>query len=437
MPKYLWVPAGFDTMGQLKRVGIKKVPRVNGRFKMSENGLTVQTEDKIITTDKKKFEKCDTVLKYGAWTPELIAEHNLKLVMFNSATANPKMRPQDFGVDVLTDSGGYQLKTGVKKFLDPAEVARKHNAMGTIGISLDLPVTPGEQTILLDRLAQMQRRNNEVFKKELTISGMNVSHGFDLINRQKYLDQVFDPHFDRLAVAGLIGHPPIDIVAHLFWTHDKYGRGGKIKHYHFLGISGYGIFFTLSYLAKLLGPDVTISSDSTTYLMHSKNMLLFDPLRYSGSLDVSSRKVVLTPSTRLPCTCRHCRDLEYLKAIADGPKGLTICVAHHNMLEATRRVRSVNDMVDAHSSQELANVIKFINPVKAEEINRALRFADMLVQAGPKERQKLLRPWVKTKALFQIKEHANKNVVPKTKSGQRFVNILDAYDAYHSEHGIK
>ncbi len=437
--RYTWVPAGFDSLLRVVRMGVKKAPFKRGAFILNKDKTILRTEDRYIVTDKTKMENCDTVYKRGLWKDEDYKSNGLEIVMFNATYARQKQQPRDHGVDVLVDSGGFQLRSGRVMFLDPRKIAQRSNDVGTIAISLDLPVTPDEQRLLMPRLTQLQRRNNEMFKQVLEpgVDVMNVCHGFNLTARKAYLQGVWDPAFKRLAVAGLIGRPVQDILAHMIWLITT--LEGRIKHYHMLGVSGGQIFFTLAYLNKLF-PDVLITSDSSTYLMHAKNALLFDPASFSSlnfSKSEGSIRNQLSATMRMPCSCEFCVGIGHVMAALDGPSGLTNAWMFHNLREATRRVALINDVVHNSTDSEIIKFAASYNSNYTPVLTQGYMLANRLVHADKEQRLRMLQPWFRSSTSLFHRVVDDGSHIPQTKTGKRYAAILDKYEKFHAEHGIK
>ena len=437
MPNMTWVPAAFDSLCRPKTIGIKRVAFRRGHYSQSEDGRTVCTEDRIITVDPERFSKCDTATDYGGdWTPRLLQRDGLRTVMFNALTVrNKTLDLRDRGVDVIIDSGGFQLGGNRLAFIDPRELAATYNRQATHGVALDLPVVPEAQDELISELAVMQRRNNEIIKPLLSpgVHLMNVSHGFNLTSRKAYLREVYDPTLPKLAVAGLIRRPPQDVVAHMMWLLTT--LGSRVDHYHLLGISGAQVFVVLAYLAKLF-PGVQITCDSSTYAMRALNTHLYDPtsfsdFRFMGGANIGDRRAWVDPSMVNPCSCHYCAPIKYIKPALDAKCGLLTVWVLHNMRETCARVDRIRQAVSVAATPTALR--PFLHHVHgAPLILRACALADRVLAGNKEQRANLLSPWFATprRSLFGTGRAASPRL------GQ-YRKVLATYEAFHKEHGIQ
>ena len=111
------------------------------------------------------------------------------------------------GIEVLVDSGGFQLIQGTRDFISPADTAEFYTNHASIGVGLDFPANPFIDAILFKENCELQRLNNEYIRanvpEQVTIAP--VVHGTTPETRMHCLKKVYDRKRDPvMAVSGMI-----------------------------------------------------------------------------------------------------------------------------------------------------------------------------------------------------------------------------------------
>lgn len=206
----------------------------------------------------------------------------------------------------IQDSGGFQLFSGVKDFIDPVELAKVHNVFADSGVGLDLPMSLVEDKQLVIAGARMMAANSVVLQRERTTKWalMNVSHGLTPALRATWQRTALADPLDSLCIAGLrgsildtaVGANPVAIAAHML-VGMLYPA--KYKHYHLLGLSSV-IGMSLAALIANLHQKV-VTSDSTTYLngQQFKNFI-------NGTIPPKEGNY-----GRIKCSCPICNFVEF------------------------------------------------------------------------------------------------------------------------------
>jgi hypothetical protein len=206
----------------------------------------------------------------------------------------------------IQDSGGFQLFSGVKDFIDPIELTEYHDVFADSGVGLDLPLSLVNDPILIKAGARMLAANNALMAKTRKAKWalMNVSHGLTPALRASWQKIALAEPMDSLCIAGLrgsimdtaVGANPVAIAAHLLvgLLHPA-----DYKHYHLLGLSSVIGMTLAAFIANLHQKVVT--SDSTTYLngQQFKNFI-------NGTIPPRKDNY-----GRIKCSCPVCAYIEY------------------------------------------------------------------------------------------------------------------------------
>lgn len=321
--KLEWVPAGVESATAYMTVGVRFEPNNQESYKkVGAAAYEVRLKNKtvfVVSTSARRFyhmPRVDALLPIPD-TPSVMRDLGIDKVLINPHHASTSFQGKPFinaGLDVICDSGGFQLGRGVVDFIDPLDVVGFYNKKATIGVALDVPMHPAHHNKWLLRMAKVQKANTEVMKKNRRdgLKLFNVSHGYTTDLRRKFLDAVYDPSLDGLALGGIgtknrddkiSAH--YDAVTNLLYV---IAATPKEKHYHVLGTTS--PFFMLVYgLILATGYAKRISCDSVTHYQ----------AQFNGRYNISNYGTFRTDFGReykpgfggyMTCTCPICTLVE-------------------------------------------------------------------------------------------------------------------------------
>lgn len=314
-----WVPAGAESCTRYLSVGIKYENNLEeSTKKIGASAYEIRLRRKTIyvaSTSSRNYyhmPKVDVLLPIPD-SPVDFLDLGLNKILINPYHASTSFNSRPFinaGIDVVCDSGGFQLGRGVIDFLDPVDTVQYFNRRATIGVALDIPMHPDHHSKWLMRAAKIQRANNEIFKKyrKEGVRLLNVSHGYSTDLRRKYLDVVYDPDLDGMALGGIGTKNRQDKI---MGTHDAIlnlllviDHLPKDTYYHILGTTS--PLFLLAYsLILATGYAKHISCDSVTHYQSQFNGR-YQLANYGRLRSDLGREALPGYGGYLPCSCAIC-----------------------------------------------------------------------------------------------------------------------------------
>lgn len=410
MNKYEFVPAAIDSLPKNQMVGVryKKNNLTTNKHSAAyhveplKNSYVVHLADRSVyflrSNDFHKerltgldfdvLQDLDYFMNKG-----LLSELGYNYAMVNSQAVPKRYHYEDFGVErklsgtvwpeIIADSGGFQIRTGVEDFLSPKDTVQLQNKVASIGISLDIPfpLTHTCEVPLFRRAALVQKANNDVYKKykSESLSIMNVIHGpnFHLLDR--YREVVEDPEIDRVSIGGV---RKLELTPLIFRLLNVILKGRKYRHYHALGVSGVERWVLLCYIAHKNIADL-ITSDSTTYLKGGFNAQFFETHRLCYARDLRSATPEQEQYRRLACSCPICSTIGFSAPVVDrkNPAGITTVIAHNLFL--SRNYLDEIYQVTELSHKELLRYLKpRMNERRLQSVQVAMSAVDMALQDG-------------------------------------------------------
>ncbi len=267
---------------------------------------------------------------------------------------------------VLQDSGGYQLFSGSRDYVDPVSVAQRHLLLPEgrrEGVGLDLPLGAGTPSSrILARAVKFQTQNN----KKIRDVGYEdplfyTSHGAEPKTRIEYLDGLIrnsGEKIEYLAISALrnimaVGYiPDLALIAA---TATYCAARVKPKRLHLLGVSStYG--YLVVYLLKRRFPEIVITYDSSSYLLAAASGRFISKL---------VTKLPSPPQPKLPtpimCPCNICTAMGNYFPPSLAAKGM---LAHAHNFASYAAVGFLND---PHLDYLEAKHPEIVNLVFAED----------------------------------------------------------------------
>ena len=327
---YCWMPACHDAYPGLDVIASKNLKECAPFSEKKFEGYLTQRY-----SHRKLFFGSYKKAKELGWGPngvlfDLHAEEkkHLKYIMFNASDVPKKEEGVKHRLrnvyakhfKIFQDSGGYQLISGAKAFVDPHAVAAAHNRYAHEGVGLDIPTGNLTNLELIEEAAHVQVWNNKILRKDMNkdVDLFMTSHGASAEGRKRYLDITLDSDYQGITIAGLrpilgVYKPTLEqIVLHLIYVILK--TKDRATRYHALGVSTFSSMMLLAAVAEYF--QVTITSDSARHILagaggttlSSPNLKVFasgaGSRRFGGSV---SQEFSFLKNF---CTCQLCADLK-------------------------------------------------------------------------------------------------------------------------------
>lgn len=345
-------------------------------------------------------------------------------------------------IKLFSDSGGFQLLTGVVDFIDPLELAAYYNKTVDYGIGLDIPVF-GNNDMLM-RMIEIMLVNNRLIRKHLVPEAQiyDVSHGSTLKTRAQFLDRLLKEKElgEGLAIGGIAQNfkdggmrvTTATGTVNLLYTLLK--TKGRFKRYHVLGTTS-SFFQALYWLIQEYEVAPHITADSTTYVQAPVNNLMLN----------SKLRSLLLSSTDLPkehwrtalhCPCALCSIVKYpiayvRTAALNVFHGLSAIADNCNMIED-----SVRDFHDGKMSlQKLASMLgdQSMTRFYVQVMEFALDAARKGFKTAYEKHYPTLKPFLRgatnTGSLFGERQRVLTPDQQKVRT--RLDSVLTKYEDYH------
>lgn len=409
MKRYEYVPAALDSLAKGSMIGVKfnkrdlsKTHTHDTTYKVERHGPTtvIKMVDREVhflknsddyTTRLNSFDYDVLVDSDLFMNKGLLSELGYNYAMVNTHAVPLKYHHLDYAherskskvpwPEVIADSGGFQIRTGVHGFLSPEETVKIQNKVCSVGIALDIPfpVTHKDEVSLFRRAALVQRANNEVYKKHKSkgLEIMNVIHGpnFHLLDR--YREVIEDESIDRVSIGGV---RKLELTPLIFRLLNVILKGKKYKHYHALGVSGIERWVLLCYIAQQNIAEL-ITSDSTTYMKNGFNMQYFEPNRLCYTRDIRSNLPKVEQYRRLTCSCPICSTIGYSapvidRAVTDGSRAVTL----HNTFVSRDYLAEIYEVASLPCKELLAYLKPRMSTAKLQTVQVSLAAVDMALQ---------------------------------------------------------
>lgn len=303
-------------------------------------------------------------------------------------------RPKDH--ILIGDSGGFQLRSAKKSFLDPYEVINWMNySNASHAVAIDVcPREYGYDKMDEECFATIEasRRNNNIYKKykRKDLKLLNVIHGYTPEHHKIWADKLNDEDFHGWAVGSET--PSIyntwDGVLSL---RESFPR----DHYHFFALGATSNVYILAWMGTKVP---LLTSDTTTY-RNSGMAREFQLLYPSGMVRMfhvgKIKEYKEYAPTYSPCSCAVCENLKYIDVYGLESKYKTErLLTWHNMLTLHRQAKYWSELAMRSTYEEYIEAIKesmesTVNTgqkvhTRFMKIKRMLDFIEMYVQEGSK-----------------------------------------------------
>lgn len=298
-----------------------------------------------------------------------------------TSTLEPSSR-----IQVLSDSGGLQLYRGQTDIIHPKALVNYYNTNVDAGMVLDLPPVYESKTVSLERLAILQKRNNDVMLEHAKgIELINIFHGMTTEERRFYRSIVDDPRINRVAIASIN-------VDRVVWSVDSvydYILNSDYKQYHILGVFKahlIPLFIRMANTGKK--PHITVDSSS-----HVQSAICRAYHIQFGSESISRRlsmgKLDSPENSRklLPCQCYVCTALKYNDILGIGPEPYSSrLLSVHNAYEMARYCHQLQEYHNNLPLEEYKKIVyrQLSDHPKLLEVKQGFDYIDILLDKGLK-----------------------------------------------------
>lgn len=238
--------------------------------------------------------------------------NNIKMCLVNPHNKSSAMPAsyRDAGLQVIADSGGFQLVTNKLDFIDPVELAKSYNSVATLGMDLDIPPRIGIPNEQIVALAKIQNANYERISEHLNskVHMVTVLHGRSLDERKMWMDVIGREDSEFISVAGLLRMYTTDIPLELLCIEQlllTVSRYKKTKYIHCLGSTSTMASFVYALLDHL-GIVKNIGGDSVSHVLNIASGQLFSLYPWGNIKVPKNFHTTVLPSCSCPiCTTLH------------------------------------------------------------------------------------------------------------------------------------
>lgn len=358
----------------------------------------------------------DEYVDFDVFKPSVAKAFGLDIFMTNShhsekqhtAKIRRAGRAADNHIDILTDSGGFQIIMQKVDYIDPIELVKHYNLNSDIGMVLDIPTFLSSNSDHLIRAAKIQAANTQLMmdNKRESLELMNVVHGYTKQGIRKVRAIVEREDITRLAIPGTADDN--SLLSALDLTLDVMMTGQKYEHYHCLGI--YNIPHMLPMILAANMPQFEgrrITSDASTHLQSANNKIyhtqhtMYSPARRIRLGDLSTKPAV---DHHLPCSCPVCASIKYtdVLSVLDGAL-FKHTLAVHNMWEITRYSKMMNEFASTLPFKDFREVCRrqLANHDMKEQSLTTLDFVHDIGRIGIKDARLKYRAYMNS----EMKQH--------------------------------
>ena len=343
-----------------------------------------------------------------------VDSHGCTTVLVNAWAAPKYYKKLPFKnfVNVICDSGGFQLVKGIVDGIDLEAVTDYYNRNATIGAAVE--------PHYFDRVTAIMKANDDFMLQRLEphVDLAMISHGTTLAIRLKRL-KALERKCDTLAIAALKvptdpTHKTTDIflnaVSLLVGVIQAYPDK---KYYHCLGETSNFWLFIYAYMVGSGLVKNDIGGDSVTHLRNGMVGAMKTSTIGEGFKIERSNTIPLP----LPCGCPVCRTVTDSRIMLNS-----YLLSAHNLWALNTLKNNLCESVSGYfkGTQKLSAIVKTYLPQPMHEVAfSAARYLDKVAQSGYYEYR-----LPKSTSLF-------KKEAMQDKHKQRFDKIMTFYETYH------
>ena len=247
--------------------------------------------------------------------------NNIKMCLVNPHNKSSAMPAsyRDAGLQVIADSGGFQLVTNKLDFIDPVELAKSYNSVATLGMDLDIPPRRGLPLELTLALARVQNANYEAISEHLNskVSMVTILHGGDIDAAKRWMDVIGREDSQFISVAGLLRMEtdtiPVELraIERILLAVSRYKH---TKYVHCLGSTSTMASFIYGLLDHLRIVK-NIGGDSVSHVLNIASGQLFSLYPWTNVKVPKNFHTTVLPS----CSCPICSTLHDYRLLNGYP----------------------------------------------------------------------------------------------------------------------
>jgi hypothetical protein len=294
----------------------------------------------------------------------------------------------DSRVKLLADSGGAQLKMGTTHYIDPKGVIQFMNDYTDIGVSLDVPPRPVDQTAqdVLDALTQAQIKNNDVMAGEARddLVLLNAIHGFTYEQTKRWAHKVNHPRFTGWAIGPDNVTSFVLNIRTMFMLKEEFGVA---PHYHYFGVSGPVSMSLLAWASRYYS---NVTSDSTTHLGGGRSRTCM--LRNHTGKAFNIRTKDLLNGTRLSCDCPVCWMVGYGLAFKTAPW----LQNYHSLATIVSYTNFLNGVARSMTAEAYKKLVTSLYPRSAKDLRIGIDYIEMMEHEGVAKADAAFKHKIKT-----------------------------------------
>lgn len=446
---YIWVNAGMDyvTFGG-SCLYVKYKDRV-GEFyeRQYPGGYYIRLMDREVFLTKAGFKENNCFLPMQNYDYCL----NLDIIGQNTAvshngimfTYNDKTLKRPFSYDktklstlIFGDSGAYALISGIKEFIDPIDLAKWHNAYVNKGMTLDIPPFYGASNEYLEKVANIQIKNNEILINNCKdVELYNVAHGFNTIQRQNFMDKVDNDTMNSWAMGGTYYGNIFNLINNIFSVIEH----KKANSYHVFGIANTKVLPILAWIGKYFN----ITSDSSTPLQAGTSTIFFSTIEKTlkkirvGRVDC---KLIHTDKLYpyLPCSCPICNAIKTSEIFI---KSQNSCIVHvllslHNLTVMSNYTQIWDDLAANSTIKEYKKILDSIFQRKSDTWKKSIDYIEYIMEHSLEKATNKYASYFSLftsgEDLYEIKDYSMFVDKEDNKSKeQKMDKIIDNYSKYY------
>jgi len=350
-----WIPAAaecrhryqigvrFNKAAPAQRFSIR-VKRQTGMeqvLHLPDRTILLQKYDDTCPLDGSDF---DTLINLDHFDPDSPVNHACQGRVLVSAAYGirrgwlTRASARQANLDVIGDSGGFQVKYQRLAYLHPDSVIEWMNATCSAGFALDIPpapVTDWGSRKAIQVLSRMQRHHNDIFTRRARpdLHLINVAQGSLPEQIHQWIATVDHSRFNSWAVSYNNGkdHFSGALRAALILYQDYSVRNWL----HIFGLSAPTIIPALAWLGRHL----PITIDSSTHFEGMRSALYLSLAPNHDGRKLQGRSITrretapipLLPRGPLPCTCPICKILDHSDVLFHPDISIGPLIVLHNL----------------------------------------------------------------------------------------------------------
>ncbi len=284
---------------------------------------------------------------------------------------------------LVGDSGGFQLLTGKKEYVEPVKILKWQENNVDIGITLDSPpvdpqsfksVSTWEEFVERTKMSVRYYSIMEKNKSSVEIEIMKVLHGSNLKELSYFYKNIKDFNFEGYALAPKPSDDPFSVALHAAFIYEM----EEPKNVHILWGTGFRIVPVTVYVGRLFK---RLTFDSSTYsLVGSSFRYYYCPLNpHKSSLRIRIGTKLSSNIEELPCDCPIC--IKYtVKDMTQPNSRSAMLISLHNLYIYLKYVEFIKKL---SKSKELFT--EFVRTELGEKTLKAIEFVDYALENGIEE----------------------------------------------------